>query len=173
MSVYLLKSTLSSLEKGDDLDEECKQWLLAGLGQFYLRGNRLEQLLGLRIPVPPGGAHLQPLAIDKLGRRNKLLQSLAELLPGDSDLERSKNLVVMIRHFPMMADEHGKSAEFLIRKLMADHRENIPRSAKQVQRILEGATIPDLTPSGHRIALYVRDPFSGTFPPTRTSRGPS
>ena len=143
MSVYLLKSTLEALENGDDLSQECRDWLLSGFGQFYLKGRQLEQLLGLKVPVPPGGAHLQPLAIDKLGRRNKLIQDLARQLPGDNTLVRSKNLAVMIRHYPLMADEYGEAAEFLIRKLMADHRDNIPKSVKQIQRLLEGETIPD------------------------------
>jgi len=171
MSVYLLKTTLEALESGGDLSQECRDWLLSGFGQYYLKGNHLEQLLGLKLPGQPGSANLQPLAVDKLGRRNKLIQDLARQLPGDNPLARSKEVIVMIRHYPLMADEYGETAEYLIRKLMADHRGSIPKSLKQINRIVSGEAIPDLISSGHQMRVCVPDPFRGKFPPTQSNRG--
>ena len=167
MSVHLLKLTIGSLENNNSLTQECREWLLSGLTRYYLKGNGLEEFLGLRVRVPPGGSHLQPLRVDRLGSRNKLIQDLADGIPGNSALEQSKILEVMFRRYPMMADEYGPVTEKLIRQLMADHQGSVPKSVKQIQRILQRESIPCLSSQGHRFRVCVPDPFKGKFPPTQ------
>ena len=104
-------------------------------------GSDLETFLGLRIQVPPGGHYLQPLQIDKFGRRNKLIQDLAGHLPGNNDGARARQLTVMIRRHPVGADEFGPIAEQLIDQLL-HCGVKIPQSSRQIQRILEGESIP-------------------------------
>lgn len=158
MTVHLLKSTLTALESEEDLSQECRDWLLSGLAQYYLRGKDLEELLGLRIHVPPGGHYLQPLEIEKQGSRNEIIHDLAALLPGINNLERSEVLATMILRYPVGTSDHGKAAKLLINQLMNGAMKP-PGSAKQIQRILERDSIPDRVSSRHRLQICVRDPF--------------
>ena len=158
MSVHLLKLTIGSLENNNSLTQECLEWLLRGLAQYYLKGKDLEELLGLRIHVPPGGHYLQPLEIEKQGSRNAIIHDLAALLPGINNLERSEVLATMILRYPVGTSDHGKAAKLLINQLMNGAMKP-PGSAKQIQRILEGDSIPDRVASRHRLQVCVRDPF--------------
>jgi hypothetical protein len=159
MSLDLLKLALSSLENGDELPRECRDWLRDGLAKYYLSEKNLEKILGLKIEVPPGGHYLQPLQLDKRGRRNRLIQELAKALPGANEWQRAELMATLILRYPGRSTSLGDAVERLLDQLM--HCDvKLPRSPKQLQRIVAGETVADRQFSGHNFGVCVRDPFS-------------
>ncbi|MGK0472313.1 MAG: hypothetical protein ACJAR0_002794 [Candidatus Azotimanducaceae bacterium] len=84
---------------------------------------------------------MQPVKLDKYSRRNRIIHGLADLLPGTTPRQKAKQIAELMRN-PLgssLFDGAEEVSELLDRLKNCDV--TVPKSARQLERILVGETI--------------------------------
>lgn len=133
----LLASLLAALDAEQPLPPAVRAWLHAGV-RDYLRGEGLERALGLA--VGPGQAHRHVRNLMCRARRDRLICETAAMLPG-SVHGRAVRVARAIQTFGRGGADLPGPALRAVAQLIFEHGVLVPRSAKQVERILRGETL--------------------------------
>lgn len=146
----LLAALLAALAAGEPIPALVRGWLHAGL-RDYLRGTELERALGLA--VGPGQAHSHVRNLLFRARRDRLIRETAAMFEG-SVHGRALRVARAIQTFGRDGAEHLPGPVLdAVAHLILENGIDLPRSSKQLARILKGETVAarlssDIKPPG-------------------------
>ncbi|MGH8502004.1 MAG: hypothetical protein ACREVE_05930 [Gammaproteobacteria bacterium] len=132
-----LAALLEAFDADTEIPREVRGWLHAGL-RDYLKGTDLERALGLA--VGPGQSHAHVRNLMFRARRDRLIRETAAMLPG-SIHGRAVRVARAIQTFGKGGEELPGPVLETVARLIFENGVHVPRSSKQVERILKGETL--------------------------------
>jgi len=126
------------LERGDAVPPPAATIVARALRQYLAGQTDISRNLGLR--PRRGGTHETPLRLEQATRRNEAIRAICDAMPATSKTGRAEQTAKLLRTPP---DSRVTEAEVFgyVMRLHEEFGGTLPKSMRQVLRVVEGDTI--------------------------------
>lgn len=135
-----VRVTAQCLDDGEAVPAPAARHISRALRQYLAGQLDITKNLGLR--PRRGGTHETPLRLESAADRNACIQAIFDAMPGTSQRARAEQTAAILRTPP---DRRINEADVFkhLSQLYEKHAETLPKSTRQVIRIVNGETVAE------------------------------